>query len=180
MKVDLSSYNNSWYQPGPSFKRVLWAFVSALFFQHSLAMGSGFKCFLLRLFGASIGKEVVIKPSVKIKYPWFLEIGDFCWIGEKVWLDNVARIVIGNHCCISQGALLLTGNHDSRKASFDLVIADIILEDGVWIGAKAVVCPGIHCFSHSILTVNSVATRNLEAYSVNQGNPAVYIMKRLL
>jgi len=178
--VNIKSYDNSWYQPGSAIKRVLWLFTSAFFFQHSLAIFSGLKCFLLRLFGAKVGVGVVIKPSVNIKYPWFLDIGDYCWIGENVWIDNLDKTIIGNNVCISQGAMLLTGNHNYKKSTFDLMVAGITLEDGVWIGAMCVVCPGIVCQSHSVLSATSVANKNMEAYSIYQGNPAVKIKERII
>ncbi|MGC8803729.1 MAG: colanic acid biosynthesis acetyltransferase WcaF, partial [Bacteroidales bacterium] len=77
------------------------------------------------------------------------------------------------------GALLLTGNHNYRLPTFDLMAKTITLEDGVWIGAKAIVCPGITAYSHAVLTVGSVATTNLEGYSIYSGNPAQKIKNRL-
>jgi putative colanic acid biosynthesis acetyltransferase WcaF len=89
-------------------------------------------------------------------------------------------VKIGNHVCISQGAMLLTGNHDFTKTTFDLIVKPIVLEEGVWIGAKAVVCPGVTCFSHSVLSVNSVATKNLITHKIYQGNPAIIVKDRIL
>ena len=178
MKTNLSSYNNDWYEPGSKLKLLLWYFINVFFFQNSLNPSSGIKVALLKLFGARIGTGVVIKPGVNIKYPWKLEVGDHTWIGEKVWIDNLGKVKIGNNVCISQGAMLLCGNHNYKKPTFDLIIKEIILEDGVWIGAHSVVCPGIACKSHSILAVNSVANKDLEPYSINQGNPARTIRLR--
>jgi putative colanic acid biosynthesis acetyltransferase WcaF len=132
------------------------------------------------MFGAKIGTGVVIKPGVNIKYPWFLEMGDHCWIGEEVWIDNLALVSIGNNVCLSQGAYLLTGSHDYKKRSFDLITKPIILEDGVWIGAKATVCLGITCHAHSVLAVGSIATSDLEPYSIYQGNPAIKKRERVI
>ena len=180
MRTDLSKYDNSWYKPGSSVKIVLWMVISFLFFNHSLAVFNSFKIFLLRQFGAKIGRGVLIKPSVSIKYPWLLTIGDYCWIGERVWIDNLAFVELRNHVCISQGAMLLTGNHDYSKTTFDLIVKPIILEDGVWIGAKSIVCPGVVCESHSVLAVNSVVTKRLMAKKIYQGSPAVEIKDRLI
>jgi putative colanic acid biosynthesis acetyltransferase WcaF len=177
-KVDLSSFDNAWYNPGGPVKRVLWLMVNAVFFNHGLAVFNGIKVTLLRMFGARIGKNVLIKPSVSIKYPWLLTIGNNCWIGERVWIDNLAEVNVGDHVCLSQGSMLLTGNHDFRKRSFDLIIKPITLEDGVWIGAKSVVCPGVYAESHSILTVQSVVTTRMEAYTIYQGNPAKPVKTR--
>lgn len=177
--VDLASYNNSWYQPGPKWKIVLWMLCSALFLEHPWSVFSGLSCRLLRLFGARIGKGVLFKPQVKIKYPWFLTVGDHCWIGERVWIDNLAQVTIGSNVCISQGAMLLTGNHNFKLPAFDLMVKPIILADGVWIGAQSVVCPGVTCSSGAILAVGSVATKNLENGGIYQGNPAVLKKQRL-
>lgn len=120
----------------------------------------------------------MIKPAVNIKYPWLLFVGNYVWIGEQVWIDNLSEVVIGNNVCLSQGAMLLTGNHDYSLPTFDLTARPITLADGVWIGAKAVVCPGVHCESHAVLAVNSVASHTLAAYGIYQGNPAVWVRQR--
>jgi putative colanic acid biosynthesis acetyltransferase WcaF len=181
MSVDLSSFNNSWYDPGRTFIiRMIWYFVNILFFINPLFPFSGIKSALLKCFGAKIGKSVLIKPHVNIKYPWLFEIGDHSWIGENVWIDNLDRVIIGKNCCISQGAMLLCGNHDYKKRRFNLIIGNIILEDGVWIGAQSIVCPGVTCRSHAVLAVNSVATSDLSAYTIYQGNPAKEIRKRII
>ncbi len=136
------------------------------------------KVILLRLFGAKVGNGVVIKPSVNIKYPWLLNIGNHVWIGEEVWIDNLVEIDIADHVCISQGAMLLTGSHDYKAESFGLLTGKITLESGAWIGAKAVVCPNVICHTHSVLAVGSVATHSLEAHTIYQGNPAQAKRKR--
>jgi len=180
MTTDLSSFSNKEYNPGPLIKRLVWYIVNRIFFSSSILYPSSLKAWILRLFGATIGKHVVIKPKVNIKYPWFLSIGQYSWIGENVWIDNLVNVSIGSHTCISQGAMLLTGNHNFKKESFDLITGEIVLEDGVWIGAKSVVCPGVTCFSHAVLAVGSVATKDLQAYTIYQGNPALPIRKRAI
>jgi putative colanic acid biosynthesis acetyltransferase WcaF len=180
IETDLSKFNNSWYKPGAgSVKRILWYLMNAAFLNSSFPISS-FKIFLLRSFGAKIGKGVTIKPHVNIKYPWRLIIGNHVWIGEYVWIDNLANVTIGDHVCVSQGALLLCGNHNYKNDSFDLIIGEISLEKGVWIGAKAIVCPGVKCHSHSVLAVGSVATSDLQAFRIYQGNPAVQSRERVL
>jgi putative colanic acid biosynthesis acetyltransferase WcaF len=179
-KTKLSSYDNSWYKSGSSsIKKFFWYFVNALFFINPFNPLSGLKVVFLRIFGAKIGSGVRINPSVNIKYPWHLEVGDHTWIGEKVWIDNLTKVTIGSNCCLSQGAMLLTGNHNYKKSTFDLIVNEILLEDGTWIGAQAIICPGVTCKSHSILTVGSVANADLEAYSIYQGNPALKIRGRV-
>lgn len=182
-RTDLSIYNNNGYKQtigAGKLKQMLWYVTNVLFFINPLNPLSGLKCALLKCFGAKLGKGVVIKPGVNIKYPWKLIIGDHCWIGEGVWIDNLATLIIGNHVCLSQGAMLLTGNHNYKTKGFDLMVKEITIEDGVWIGAKTVVCPGVTAFSHAVLTVGSVATQNLEAYTVSSGNPAVVKKQRVI
>ena len=180
MKTDLSKYNNDWYSPGPLIKRVAWFFVSSIFFRTNLLPLYAPKRFLLRVFGARIGKGLIIKPHVTIKYPWLLTIGDHCWIGEAVWIDNLATVTLGNNVCISQAGMLLCGNHDYTKEAFDLRVEPIVLEDGVWIGARALVCPGTTCREHAVLSVQSVATGILEPFGIYQGNPAVKVKNRII
>lgn len=178
-KTDLAAYQNHNYQPGAGWlKRTLWFYTNALIFKTSVFPSSGFKVFLLRIFGAKIGKKVILRHRLNIKYPWFLIVGDFSWIGEEVWIDNLVPVKIGTHVCLSQGAMLLTGNHDYSKKTFNLITGGIVLADGVWIGAKAIVCPNVIAAEHAVLTAGSVAAKNLEAYFVYQGNPAVKVKKR--
>lgn len=180
-QTDLSKYNNDWYKPGAGkIKIALWYITNALFLINPLNPFSRLKVFLLRLFGAKIGKGVVIKQSVNIKYPWRLTVGDYTWIGEHVWIDNLADVHIGKNCCLSQGAMLLCGNHNYKKETFDLITGEITIEDGAWVGALSIVCPGVTLKSHSILSVSSVATETLEAYSMYKGNPAQKIRDRVI
>lgn len=176
--TDLSQFNNDWYKPGAGpFKKVLWYVINSVFI-NSVFPISKVKVMWLRIFGASIGKGVVIKPHVNIKYPWRLTIHNYVWIGEYVWIDNLADVEIKSNVCVSQGAMLLCGNHNYKTPHFDLVVGPIILEEGSWIGAKSIVCPSVVVGNHTVLTVGSVATRSLDAYSVYQGNPAVKIKAR--
>jgi len=179
-KTDLSAYNNNWYQPGHPFKRLTWYFVNVLFFKNALFPFSSAKSQLLRLFGAKIGKGVIIKPCVNIKYPWMLSIGDHSWIGENVWIDNLAQISIGKNCCISQGTLLLCGNHNYKKSTFDLIVNPITLDDGAWIGAKCLVTQGVTAKRHSVLAAGSVLSKDMEANSIYRGNPAEKIKDRVI
>ncbi len=179
VQTDLSKFNNDWYKPGSAIKRLAWYCVSSIFFETAFPI-SGFKIFLLKVFGARIESGVVIKPRVSIKYPWKLSIGENSWIGEQVWIDNLDQVTIGKNCCLSQGSFLLCGNHDYKKSSFDLITKPIVLEDGAWIGAKSTVCPGVTVHTHAVLSVGSVATTDLLAYSIYQGVPAAKIRERVM
>ena len=150
------------------------------FLKNPLLPFSALKVFVLKIFGAKIGSGVLIKQSISVKYPWKLTIGNNVWVGEDVWIDNLDEVVVGDNVCLSQGAMLLCGNHDYKKSTFDLIIGKITLEDGVWIGAKSVVCGGVTCCSHSILSVSSIVSKKMEPYKIYRGNPAVEVSKRVI
>ena len=176
--TDLSKFNTGDYKAGSNIKVFVWFFINYYIFDSAFPWPYKLKKLLLVLFGATIGDGLVIKPKVRIKYPWRLSIGNHCWIGESVWIDNLENVSIGNNVSISQGAMLLTGNHDYTKSDFPYRLGNIFIGDGAWIGAKSVVCPGVVCASHSILTVNSVASKNLNEFSIYAGNPAIFIRIR--
>lgn len=178
-KVDLGTFSTGNFDKGASsLKIIIWYFVNALLVRASWNPFMGIKITLLRFFGAKIGGGLILKNNVTIKFPWKLTIGDNVWLGEQCWIDNLDSVTIGSNVCISQGALLLTGNHDYTKSSMPYRNAPIVLEDGVWVGAKAVVCPGVTMHENSIATVGSVITKNTESATIYQGVPAVIIRKR--
>lgn len=156
-----------------------WMFLQALFVSSWLP-GSFHRRFLLRAFGASIGKCAIIKPGVKVKFPWRLTLGDYVWVGENVWVDNLDCVSIGDHVCISQGAYLCTGSHDWTKSSFDLIIKPIRIQSGAWIASNASVGPGVEVGEGAVLSLASVATKDLKPWSVNVGNPAVAVKARVV
>jgi len=179
--VDLSLFSVGDFSKGaPAVKQVLWFFVNALFVRASWNPFMGIKIWLLRLFGCKIGNGLVIKNNVIIKFPWKLKIGDNVWLGEGCWIDNLDDVTIGNNVCISQGALLITGNHDYTKVDFPYRNAPIVIEDGAWIGAKSVVTPGVTIKSHSILTLGTICIKDTEPYGIYQGNPAVKVRDRVI
>ena len=140
--------------------------------------GSRWRVSLLRLFGATIAQGVNIKPFVKIKFPWRLTVGAHSWIGEGVWIDNLAPVTISDNACVSQGAYLCTGSHDWTKESFDLITKPISIGSGAWVGAMARVAPGVTIGKGAILTMGSVATGDLDPDMVYSGNPAIALRIR--
>ncbi len=181
-KVDLSKFVSDPYISAHDYKvrKLIWFIFSACFFQSNLLPVSSIKVFILRLFGAKIGKRVNIKPMVYIKYPWRLEIGDNVWIAEKVWIANESLVKIGDNVCLSHEVLLMCGGHDYKKEAFNVYNYPLTIEDGVWLGAQSSVLGGITVKSHAVLAMKSVANTDLEAYSIYRGNPAVKIRERVI
>lgn len=181
MTVQLKSYDNSWYSPGASrLRRAVWLLLGQPVLQSSLLPFSALKVFLLRLFGARIGNRVVIKPGVVVKYPWHLEIGDDCWIGERSWIDNLTTVRIAHDTCISQGAYLCTGNHNWSSVTFDLIVAPIHIEAGVWVGAMSFIGPGSFLGQGSVVCAGGVASGVIAANAIFAGNPAHYVRDRTI
>jgi putative colanic acid biosynthesis acetyltransferase WcaF len=179
--VDLSRFDNRCFDRGAgAIKEAFWLILSLFLFRLCPFSLSALKRVVLRAFGARIGRGVVIKPQVKITFPWKLAIGDHVWLGEECWLLNLERIVIGSNVCISQRAFLCTGNHNYKSPNFDLTAKPITVEDGVWLGAACWVGPGVTVGSHAVLTAGSVATKDLEPFAIHQGNPASLIKQRFI
>jgi putative colanic acid biosynthesis acetyltransferase WcaF len=178
-RVYLSKFDNTWYNPGRGLLvRVLWYLANAVFLQSPLNPSSKLKVIILRLFGAKIGDGVVLKPSINVKYPWNIEIGNYSWIGENSWLDSLAMISIGKNVCISQGVYLCTGDHDSTDPAFGLIVKPIIIEDGAWVGARATILPGVTVKSHTIVAAGSVIAKDTEPFGIYVGSPGEKIKER--
>ena len=177
--VQLRKYDNAWYHPGASFlKRALWMLLGQPCFASAWLPGSGLRVKLLRAFGARVGMGVVIKPAVKVKYPWHLELGEDCWIGEECWLDNLTTIRIGRNACVSQGAYLCTGNHDWSDPLFGLRIEPIQLGEGAWAGAKCILTPGTTLGSYAVAAAGSVVKGFVPDFEIHAGNPAQFVKTR--
>lgn len=179
LRVDLSTFSTGDFDRGASsVKELVWAIVSLILFRLCPLKLSGLKGLVLRRFGAKVGHGVVMKPQVKITFPWKLTLGDHVWLGEECWLLNLAPITIEANACISQRAFLCTGNHSYTSPAFDLMTKPIQVGQGAWIGANAFVGPGVAVGTHAVLTAGSVATKDLQPYGIYQGNPAVLIKQR--
>jgi putative colanic acid biosynthesis acetyltransferase WcaF len=175
----LDRFQNRGFERGRSrLTEALWLLLQGLLVD-SWIPGSMHRIAILRLFGAKIGRGVVIKPHVRVKFPWRLEIGDYSWIGEGVWIDNLAGVTIGSHCCISQGAYLCTGSHDWSLETFDLITRPIVLEDHVWLCARCAVGPGVRARQGAVLTLGSTAVSELASWQIHSGIPAAPIRSRL-
>lgn len=170
--MKLSSFSSRDFDRGaPRAKEAAWIGLSGMFFESWLP-GSGWRVWLLRAFGARIGQGVVLKPGVRVKFPWRLEVGDHSWIGEDVWIDNLAKVSIGSHVCVSQGAYLCTGSHDWSSESFDLITRPIEVADHAWIGAKAVLAPGTEVGAGAVLSIASFGKGRLDPWMIYLGIPA--------
>jgi putative colanic acid biosynthesis acetyltransferase WcaF len=179
--IDLSRPDNRELVRGaPLWLEAIWYFFALPLLRSHLITSSAFRRHLLRLFGARVGQGVYIKPGLRVKFPWYLEIGDYSWLGEDLWIDNLAPVKVEAHCCLSQGVYLCTGNHDWSSLNMRLVRRPIICKRGSWIGAKAILGPGVVVGAGAIVSMGSVVTKDVPEMEIHAGNPAQFVSHRQL
>jgi len=156
----------------------LWWLVQSILFHPSPQVLYGWRRFLLRLFGAKIGRHVIIRPSVTITYPWKVIIGDYSWIGDNVALYSLGEIKIGANSVISQQSYLCAGTHDYQSLAFDIYSPPITIEDEVWIATDVFIAPGVTVGKGAVVGARSSVFKTIEGGWVYAGNPLLKIKPR--
>lgn len=156
----------------------LWWITQSLLFATSPQFMYGWRIFLLRLFGAKIGKHVIIRPSARITYPWKLTVGDHSWIGDNVDLYNLGEIIIGKNSVISQRSYICTGSHDFTKIDFPIYAKPINIHDSVWIATDVFIAPGVTVHNNAVVGARSSVFSDLAESYVYIGTPAKPIKPR--
>ena len=170
--VDLRKYNPVDFDRGRSnWVVMLWWLVQAIAFPLSPHNFNGFRVWLLRLFGAEIGKGAVIRPTSRFTFPWKVAIGDYSWIGDDVVLYSLERIEIGCHCVISQKSYLCTGSHNLRDRTFNLETAPIKIGNGVWVASDCFIAAGVSIGANSAIGARSSVFKDIPMQQVAWGTP---------
>ena len=164
----------------PSWNVQLWWFVQYFLFAHSPQFMYGWRRFLLRLFGAKIGKAVLIRPSVRIVYPWKLTIGDYSWVGDDVSLYTLGEIEIGLNTVVSQKCYVCTGSHEFSSPTFDIYAKKITIGNEVWLATDVFVAPGVTIGDGSVVGVRSTVLHDLPKGMICYGNPATPVRPRVM
>lgn len=172
------TYVGSTFSLGNRLGRILWSIVGTILFRFSPKPLHGWRSFLLRCFGARIGKKVHVYPGAKIWAPWNLEVGDASAVANGATLYTQGKIIIGRNVVISQGAHLCAGTHDYNLPEFPLITKPIIVEDYAWVAAEAFVHPGVTIGTGSVVGARSVVTKNTPAWMVCAGHPCKAIGER--
>lgn len=149
-----------------------WWIVQATLFGCSPQFMYGWRRFLLRMFGAKIGKRVIIRPTVRVTFPWNLEIGDDVWVGDEVRLYTLGFISIGHDAVVSQRSYLCTGTHDYSKVTFDIYALPIFIGSEVWIATDVFVGPGVSVGRGAVVGARSSVFQNLPEKMICIGAPA--------
>jgi putative colanic acid biosynthesis acetyltransferase WcaF len=170
--MKLSSYLSKLDRGAPRWKEAAWVVCKTLFFLCRLPLPSAFRAGVLRLFGARIGRGLIIRSGVNIVFPWRLIIGEHVWIGEEVLILNLAQVEIGSHTCISQRAFLCAASHNFRDDNFGLKLAPISVGSECWIAAQAFLGPGTSIGNGSMVCAAAMVTGEVPPQSVARGNPA--------
>jgi putative colanic acid biosynthesis acetyltransferase WcaF len=170
--MDLRRYDQSWFDRGrPGWFILLWWLIQAIAFPLTLHSLHGPRCWLLRLFGARIGKGVVIRPTARFTYPWKVAIGDYSWIGDDVVFYSLDEIHIGQHCVISQKSYLCTGSHDFQDPTFKLQTAPIAIGNGAWVATDCFIGPGVKIGANAVIGARSSVFHDLPEQQVCWGTP---------
>ena len=158
--------------PGNRIARTAWQIVWLLLFRPTPRVFHPWRCFLLRLFGAKLGKAVHPYPSARIWAPWNLEMGDAACLSEEVDCYCVDKIRIGANSTVSQYSFLCSASHDYTRRDMPLTTAPITIGRQVWIAADVFVAPGIHIGDGAVVTARSAVFTDIPKWSVARGNPA--------
>lgn len=158
----------------------LWWLVQSTLFGLSPQFLYGWRRFLLRLFGANIGKGVLIRPSVRVTYPWKVSIGDWAWIGDDVILYSLGEIYIGENAVVSQRSYICTGGHDYIKPSFDIFANQIVIESEAWVATDVFVAPGVRIGRGAVIGARSTVFKDMPPMMICYGNPARAMQPRIV
>lgn len=176
--MNLSKYSSEGFDRGASLViQASWLAIGCTLLSSWLP-GSLWRRLLLRAFGADIGCKVIIKPGVKVKFPWRLSIGDFSWIGEGVWIDNLGDVCVGCHVCVSQGTYICTGSHDWSRETFDLIVKPVVLRDHAWACAFSKLAPGTTMEEGAVLSMGSLGSGNLSAWRIHSDSHKSIVRSR--
>jgi putative colanic acid biosynthesis acetyltransferase WcaF len=156
----------------------LWWLVQSLFLNTSPQSFYGWRRLLLRGFGAHIGKNVLIRPSVRVTYPWKVSIGDNSWIGDNVELYSLGAITIGDNVVVSQGSYLCAGTHDYTDPAFPIQQFPIVVEPEAWIASQVFVGPGVTVGRGAVVGVRSLVLKDVPGGMVVAGHPAKVLTTR--
>lgn len=175
--IDLSAAGHGdFVRTRPKWFEALWMIMERMFIT-SLQPSSRLRAMLLRLFGSKIGRNVILRPRLRVKFPWNLKIGNNCWIGEGVWLHNQAMLTIGDNVVISQESFITTGSHEYRN-TMDLIVKPVLIKEGAWITSRCIITLGVEIGENALVTPGSVVNVSLEPNGVYTGNPAKFVKWR--
>lgn len=181
-ELDIKNYKNR-HSFGSKIARWVWNLVCVLLYKwtpnHS-GLFNAWRIFLLRCFGAKIGKYCVVKSSCEVWQPWNLMMGDYVALDEHVVCYTVDRIVIGSQTTVSREAFLCCASHDVSSRIMELVVAPVTIGANAWIASRVIILPGCKVGDGAVVAAGAIVTKDIDAWTVVGGNPARFISRREL
>lgn len=179
MVQDLAKFSLPYnFRGKPGWYVQLWWIIQSIFFKPSFQFMYGWRRFLLRLFGANIGKGVILRPTMHVQFPWKISIGDNSWIGDNVVLYSLGNITIGSNVVISQRSYLCAGSHLYNEESFSITNDPIIISDECWIATDVYIGPGVEIGRATVVGARSSVFKSLPPNKICLGSPAKPIKDR--
>lgn len=153
---------------------LLWQTVQQTLFAWSPQPAYGWRRWLLRVFGAEVGRGVLVRPTARITYPWKVKLGNHCWIGDNAELYSLGPISIGDNAVVSQRSYLCAATHDYKDITFPLVEKPIVVEREAWIAADCFIAPGTRIGRGAIIAARSTVLTDVGTAAIVAGNPALH------
>lgn len=180
-QIRLDLFDTSGFDRGrPRWVEALWVLTKCAFFLTPLPWPNAMKRVLLRAFGASIGKGVIIRPGVNVHFPWRLKVGDHCWIGESTQLLNILAITIEDQVALSHQVYIAAGGHDVRSATMAAMHAPVLIKTGTWVASRAFIGPGVTVHERVVVGACAVVMKDVGPDVLVAGNPAKVIRPRVI
>ncbi|URT73441.1 putative colanic acid biosynthesis acetyltransferase [Cytobacillus firmus] len=177
--MNLANYSQHNYSRGKNGLYILlWWIIQGTLFKFSIHNMYSWRNFLLKIFGANIGKSVKVRATAKFTYPWKVSIGDYSWIGDNVQFYSLDEITVGSHCVISQESYLCTGSHNIKDPNFGLITKPIVVKNGAWVASDVFIYPGVTINEMAVVGARSTVTKDIPANEVHVGSPAKFVKNR--
>lgn len=151
---------------------LLWQTVQQTLFAWSPQPAYAWRRWLLRLFGAEVGKGVLVRPTARVTYPWKVKLGNHCWIGDHAELYSLGAITIGDNAVVSQRSYVCAATHDYKDITFPLLAKPILIEREAWIAADCFIAPGVTIGIGAIVGARSTVLKSVETATIVFGYPA--------
>lgn len=162
----------------PGWYVQIWWIVQATLFAWSPQFMYGWRRWLLRRFGAEVGKGVIVRPTARTQFPWKVKIGDYAWIGDDVVLYSLGPITVGANAVLSQRTYVCTGSHDMRAIAFDIYALPVAIGEQCWLATDVFVAPGVTVGAGTVVGARSSVYKDLPPGVVAMGNPAGVVRQR--
>ncbi len=160
--------------------RLLWVIVQGTVFRFSPRRADNWRAWLLRRFGARVGRVKLLRSTVRVEVPWNIEIGEGAQIGDRVYLYSLGPIRIGAHSVISQFCHLCAGTHDFERSDFPLLRMPITIGEHCWIATESYISPGVTIGDGVVVGARGAVIQDLPEWTICVGSPAKPVRARTL